>query len=671
LIQESPTLELVSDCSRFVTQHFEVISTSSPHIYHSALALTPRESIIRQLFKSHEQAFVRVVHGVPEFWNSNVGAARFPSQIGLAIWSPCGGFIAIGLRKTTSVHILDSATLQLLRSLEPSQEMSLEPLAIAFSPDSRTLTSVIRGHQTAGGWFVVSWDLQTGGVIGAIEWRGLREMTFGVLTRSCLITYSGDGKLVAILSENQRSAIISIYDVVSGVYMHDVYHHTPKNPVDLETSHVYTIWTHGEIPRSATLVPSRITIREVGFTPGATLVEVETGSEPVNIFRESHRLSGNTIYLEFHPPSYRLALSASASPLVVWDFRTSRLLLHDLNFICFGIMTFSSDGRFFACTDFYRSRVQIWKETPNGYTIFQKLTTSSYSPTLLLSPNGESIIAFGGTTIQLWHTQNSTTTIPELVPEPLGGEFLLEFFPDRPLVAIARTRSRDVTVVSLNSAVPRLTINTSFPCTVRGLRLIGNSITVIGDRNVTTWSIPGGNLPPNAWMGVEDSTQTIHLGGFVIPIAASISPDFQYIAHTLRRDLRPETCLEVYCISTKRALFYPVQATAVWFAPGGHDLWCATENSEAKVFTVTQHTLHHTKTVPGTEYGAWGCPWGSSRGYQVTSEGWVLRRDGKRLLMLPPPWRSSLGVNEVAWNGKFLGLLHRTLPEPVILELEP
>jgi hypothetical protein len=38
--------------------------------------------------------------------------------------------------------------------------------------------------------------------------------------------------------------------------------------------------------------------------------------------------------------------------------------------------------------------------------------------------------------------------------------------------------------------------------------------------------------------------------------------------------------------------------------------------------------------------------------------------------MLPPLWQSFESVDRV-WNGKFLALLHGSLPEPVILELEP
>ena len=63
-----------------------------------------------------------------------------------------------------------------------------------------------------------------------------------------------------------------------------------------------------------------------------------------------------------------------------------------------------------------------------------------------------------------------------------------------------------------------------------------------------------------------------------------------------------------------------------------------------------------------------GYPWASSCGHRVTDDWWILGPDGKRLLMLPPPWQS-YPVDRV-WKGRFLALLHRELPEPVLLELE-
>ena len=568
------------------------------------------------------------------------------------------------------VDILDSGTFQRLHSLEFPRETLVYSEAPIFSPDSRMLTSFIRGyHYRDTGGFVVSWDLQTGGVVSAIEWKGPRDTKVG----RARITYSMNGKTIAVLSRYTSSTIISIYDVLSGVHTHDIDHLAPASA--LRTPYMYKIWAHGESLRFATPGPTGITILEVGFAPGATPMEIETVSVPkihVETFVFEPRGQTDIAWTAFHTPSCRLAFVDTGGALIVWDARASKFLLHHTDNSFFGWMTFSSDGRLFACTTI-ESEIYLWKESPTGYSLFEKLTPNTPYSKPRLSPNGQSVIAFSGSMIQLWPTKGFTTpTTPSSVSAQAPqhtGNFLLEFLPDSPLVAFARKKDKTVTVFDLKSGVPQLTIDTSID--VYGLRPIGGTIVVIGQGKVITWNLPGGNFLPDARMSVEDSTQTIDFRiadpGSVI--AASVSLDFQYIAllkHVLvgRLDF-----LGVHCTSTGRNFRIGVRASALWFAPGGQDIWCAADN-EAMVFSINHDGLNHTKTVVGIGGGSWGCPWGSSRGYEVTDDGWILGAGGKRLLMLPPLWHSRLSVDRV-WDGEFLALLHGTLPEPVILELEP
>lgn len=63
-------------------------------------------------------------------------------------------------------------------------------------------------------------------------------------------------------------------------------------------------------------------------------------------------------------------------------------------------------------------------------------------------------------------------------------------------------------------------------------------------------------------------------------------------------------------------------------------------------------------------------PWRSSKGYKIGGLDiqWVLDRGGKRLLWLPPHWRTT-DEKTWRWNGDFLVLRRNTLPEPVIVQL--
>ena len=158
---------LADDCFRFVTGYFEIIKTSAPHIYHSALASAPQESLIRKLYQSHDRPLTRVIHGLPTSWDTNTATAIRTSEIKRAVWSPCNRFIAISYGM--AVDVLDSATLHQLQTLEFPWNTPEECKGFVFSPDSSILTcsSGVPSDELS----VVSWDLQTGGIASAIRWE--------------------------------------------------------------------------------------------------------------------------------------------------------------------------------------------------------------------------------------------------------------------------------------------------------------------------------------------------------------------------------------------------------------------------------------------------------------------------------------------------------------------
>ena len=537
------------------------------------------------------------------------------------------------------------------------------------------LTSLARGFDRPDiGWFVLSWDLQTGGIISAIEWKGLRDTDEG----HAHLTYLTDGKTVSILTRFQSSFTISIYDIVSGVYVYSIDCRPCINlDLTLGTSYVHKIWTHGESLRFMTPEETGITIWEVRSAPDAIPMEIETVSIPDGTVEKpasKPKGRGDIPAIEFHPASCRLALIRieKKRTLLVWDARATKLLLHrtDTNFS--DMMTFSSDARLFACAT-VEAGVLLWKESPTGYMLTETLTTVTPNSLPLLSPDGESIVALSAFKIQLWKTKNFITSTSSVLAHPLqhtGEDFVVEFLPGRSLAAVTRRGDETVVVLDLNSGLLRLTIDT--PIEIYGLRQVGNTITVIGSGRAIAWDLQGCDLLLGARMDVEDSARTIifcttDVDDFISTFAASISLDFQYIA--LAGYDAGNEFLDIYRASTGWNVRGELDGSLPWFPPGGRDIWCVGQ-TEANVFTISSDTLDHTKTIVDFENGAWGCPWGSSRGYRVTDEGWILGAEKKRLLMLPPLWQSRSRLDRV-WNEKFLALLQGELPEVVILELEP
>ena len=412
------------------------------------------------------------------------------------------------------------------------------------------------------------------------------------------------------------------------------------------------MWVHGRFLRFVTAGPTKITIWEVEFTLGTIPVEVETLSFPDNI--------NHMARFEFLPASHQ-AVFAYPNQIFVWDGQNSEVLLHHTGANFHPPMAFSSNGHFLACSATGLG-IFLWRDSPTGYKLHGKLPSSSQYISPLLSPDGKSGITFGGSMVQLWHTSNfSTTSSNTSTPGPKQTEnFILDFLLDRSLATATRQGDNTVMVLDLMSGNPQLTIETSME--VYGLRLTNNNIVAIGCEKVIIWNLPAENPLPDTILSIEDSIQTIYLcseqRSYVT--AASMSLDFHHIALVGEWGLTsdPGSPTQQHLGGTIGNL---------WFTPGG-DIWCPVGENRAEVWTITSNDLSCKMVVDDIEDGSWGCPWGSSHGYKVTDDGWVLNVDGKRLLMLPPPWQSS--VVQRVWNGRFLALLHASLPEPVIIDLE-
>ena len=123
----------------------------------------------------------------------------------------------------------------------------------------------------------------------------------------------------------------------------------------------------------------------------------------------------------------------------MWDAQYHKFLLDFTSAKTPTNMTFSPDGNFFLCGT-YCQECYLWKKSPDGYLPHQTLVSSTEYPYVLISPNGGSIISFGSSRLQLWHTTLSPTSSPSIstqAPQSIR-DFLLEFSPDGLLVAVTQ-----------------------------------------------------------------------------------------------------------------------------------------------------------------------------------------------------------------------------------------
>ncbi|KAF9785244.1 hypothetical protein BJ322DRAFT_1108700 [Thelephora terrestris] len=181
---------LAEDYLRFTKNFFHLIQQSAPHIYHSALPLSPRSSMFRPMIL-WEKTPITGVYGCPDTW----GAALQTIQTGsVKNWliATSDHWIAAAQRKRHEVVIHDAITgaLRLLLRLEDSI------VAVGGFQDG---TIVLCGHSNGS---VTLWDTQTGGL----------ARTFALKNKARIksVAISMKGRFLACLFENGMVEVLEV-----------------------------------------------------------------------------------------------------------------------------------------------------------------------------------------------------------------------------------------------------------------------------------------------------------------------------------------------------------------------------------------------------------------------------------------------------------------------------
>ena len=631
LSQESPTLSLANDCFRFVTGFFEVISTSAQHIYHSALLLTPRESVLQKLYAQQAQQWMRIVQGTPTSWDPSIASKSFSSEILAAAWSPCSRFIAIGQRDIPKVVVLDGVTLEQLYTMYSPHSVYLWDYII-FSPSSHLLTACSYDEE-----WLISWDLQTGGLISTISPEKYQD---------CLsITYSRCETMVGCLFDEKRA--INTYNVLSGKLISS---YPIQQPI------IKDIWTCDEYLQYATGDSGSITIWQVSFTSTDAPTKVASLYTPDNFsIKEAVLL----------PTLSQLAFIAN-NKVQVWDIQHQKILLDPVDVENPRALSFSPDGHFFLCgTD--GPAFHLWKKSFDNYIYCQKFGSNTGKATPMVSPNGELIISFQYSLLQIWATKNPTqsSTIPTQEAEFI--RFLIEFSPSESMAAIADVTGNTTTILDLKSGSPLLVIDTATKTC--GIGITDHNVVIVDTERITMWDLSVADHTSNSRVNIDQSIQSIPLnppfpGNYQL---ACISPDFNYVAVTLENE---DNTLYVYSMHTGEKL---ARAEPDGWVPGftqeKHVVWCASVDGKLEQWAIIQKGSSHTtelKQLGNNEGLKCNLPWCSEYSYQVMR---VLSSSGKRLLWLPHNWRPKAKV-QTKWGQKCLGLQNADLLQPVIMKLE-
>jgi hypothetical protein len=638
--QEPQTLELANDCLRFVTEFFEVISISAPHIYHSALILCPKESMVQKLYGPQAKPLARVIQGVPTSWDPSIANRKFSCYIAAAAWSPCSRFIAAALSILSEIVVLDAVTLEQLHTMYSPQEET-HWTHVIFSPDGHLLTGCSYDKD-----YIVSWDLQTGCLLSSINTKA----------RCSSVVYSTCGTMIGGLFGGPT---IVVYNVLSGACSSS---HSIQQPI------IWTIWTHGDYLQYATEEPGVVAMWQVSFSSDHAPTKVSSLSTPDNFSSATpDNFSPEKLVLL---PTHSLLAFLLDKKVLVWDAQNQEVLLDSADINGLEAMVFSFDGHFFGCGTRGRE-FHIWKGSPTGYISHQKIVSAANRARPQISPNGGSVITLSGTTLQLWHTTSSPTSFPSVsMPNSQGnGWFFVEISSDESLVAVTERLSSTVTVLDIKTGNPWLIIDTD--AETIGLRITEDKIVVVCEGKIVTWDLPARSCVFNTERkNIKDSVQTTSFvfSGHIEWAHTAISPDLNYIV--LGDGLGT---LYVYNKHTGQKLADASTGGSIpGFSPSGNKVWCAAVEGGVDLWEIIKQngsTAIQLKTLGSDIKPLSGFPRNSPYGHQVTDDGWVLSSSKKQLLWLPHHWRPDMKVQR-KWSGKFLAVWNRDSPGPYILELE-
>jgi len=594
--------------------------------------------MVCKLYKKYVHPLARVVCGLPISWGPNFTTTKHSNVVWTVAWSSCSRFIAVGLFR--GIEVLDSVTLERLHTFEhPSPGIGW----LSFSPDSRSLISINRGDDRC-----TTWDLQTGGQTSTIPSILNAASTPNVPSlRHSSSTHSTDGKMFAAAGFGDSGNFISTYNPISGTHVYS--HHISEGHI------VAQIWTHGEFFRFATVKPGSITIWQVGFNSEHTLAEIESLPAPGDTGSEEHL---------FLPTLSRLAFILRGM-VVIWDARDSRILLCFVGGGWLRGLSFSSDGRFFACA--ISQEIHLWKESPTGYVLHRKLVFNT-SVTPFLSPDGESIIISKSHETQLWRTTYPINRPSSAPPQPAKqAEFILAFSPDKSFVATGRLGESIATIVDLKSGDPWLVVDTNMK--ICGLGVTGSTAIVVGEGKIITWNLPAGDCVLNSSANIHDSIRTIVFNHPPPPPgwtnSVSISPDFNHLVIT--RGLSEG--VDIYDMSTGKHLVGTATNYMLrpWFTRDGREVWysLAWVFRGEKIIRGGGSDVIGLEPVEDGDDPSGGYLWESSHGHKVTDDNWILDSRKKRVMWLPHYFGGSKEYR--IWDGWFLALFSSGLP--VIIEL--
>ena len=643
MAKDHQLLDITRDYFHFVTTFSELINTSAPHIYHSALELSPLSSAIRKFYyyqRPHPSP--RVVIGIPDSWEPRASVSANHSYYLSSTWSPCGQFIAAVAEGV--VRVWDALSLKPLSTLQSTKVATKFRCGLAFSPDGYSLA----GCSNTG---IIIWDVQTGGVV--------KEIRCEITGSGLELVWALDGESIGTISPRVLETLtVHIYNIATGTIL---------SSITLQSRDKPYVWAHDKSFRIATTATwdhkgYRINIFEVG----STLVKIE--SFP---FKSYSNLG------TFSPTTYRISVSIpedhNQSPgLLVLDIQNSGILLQETG--SYGYSSFSPDASLFGA--FTGDHLSIWRYTFGHYTQWREF---QQTPTpLQFSPTSSSILGIAGTLLHVIHPDHSPATLA--IESAITTRSIPRdaYSPHSNYIVTTHRGKSTITITNLCSQNPSSSQFIDTNLDISEIVLTGNVLLAKGSDTIVAWLLTEEGVVDGAFgnrrADQNDSIWSISPQEMALQAQSSQDKNPSFWARLLQRDyggkqngdeylefsagdgiaaLRHRNGFNFHIYHTEtgeilkldKALLHPKQT------------WYRFHNPHQDDCDLYHHNLH--KYHEHLE-----CDWPVSQ--NTLHEGWIKDPEGKHRLWLHAHWR--VVGNSVDWLSKVTTLRLKNSSELVIIK---
>ena len=532
---EQELLDTAKDYFHFVTRFFEVIKVSAPHIYHSALELSPEQSIVRKnYYCSPSQGFVpKVVFGLSSSWEQPVA---INGQRGSCAWSPCGQFFVT--HTPTSVGVWDALTLEKLSSLQLTDFWTIDPSGLMMELSSM-LSYSSDGCLLAGcsGSMITIWDVQTGGVVKEVGDKDCWDIPKSLV-------WSSDGTALSVMFGRNKTWRVYTYDVASGEIVSTNKFLSSTEPC---------LWQHNNTLQVMTI------LGDSGFQATISIFEVLPISmnHLIRSFSIKLNLSDEslTTTISFSPSTYRIAAlthkkyghSGGDDILLAFDIQKSKILLQERN--CSAPINLSPDGSLLAT--FGLGSLYVLKFTSEeGYVFWREFPCWNSSDAEIpysyqFSPDSSSILIDKGDALEVRHLESPQTTL-----EREHGYYDV-YSADGAYVVTASSGGRAIKFTNLRKSTSQTIYTMS---SVGGLTLTSNILLVYGNKEVTGWQLTKEGYMSSLWIKSVEGIGKIFIEGHIGIIELSKENLFYYDTETgeeLKPTSPPPLCFEGFLYGPK------------------------------------------------------------------------------------------------------------------------